>query len=687
MKIILIVLFWLISVGVGATDYFVSDSDGSDSDSGLTTALAWKTLSKVNASTFTAGDQILFKKGDIWYGSLIAPSSGTLANRITFGAYGTGENPVISGFTTVSAWSNLGGNIWESTDAVSALSTCNVVVINGVLTPLGRYPKVSETNKGYLTYTASSTTSLTCAALDGSNWVGAEVVIRTSNFTIDRREITSHVGGVISWTTPTGRTPENGFGFFIQADARALTVQNDWYFNPSTKKIRIYSTSEPTSVKVTTVEKLIDITRNYITVDGIDFQGANQYAITHNTADTPAKTYIIVQNCKASFVHLSAALLRGTYISYLNNTVENSNGNALNTSSSSGYITITGNTVSKIGVNPGQATVHGALSSGNYSNNVEISENNLDEIGFNGITFHGQNIDLKNNVINEYCKILDDGGGIYTYTGNEDPLVNVVIDGNVITEGIGAPEGTNLAFPAIAAGIYCDNESEDIVIKNNTIYRARKYGIHLNENNHIDIEDNTVFDTWETQSAKTASQLKVSYPYNQPDNIANININRNIFVSKLANQYTIDFYSYYDARIQLFGTANNNVYARPIDDNKTIYADQPSEWSGSKEAKTLTEWQTFSGQDANSTKSPQAVTSEDDLRFEYNATTSTKTVSLSIPMIDMRGVQYASSVTLQPFTSVVLLKDANPAPPVGTPVIQRSGNGKWQRSINGKYQQ
>jgi hypothetical protein len=38
---------------------------------------------------------------------------------MTFGAYGTGANPIITGFTTVSSWSNLGGNIWESTSAVS----------------------------------------------------------------------------------------------------------------------------------------------------------------------------------------------------------------------------------------------------------------------------------------------------------------------------------------------------------------------------------------------------------------------------------------------------------------------------------------------------------------------------------------------------------------------------------------
>ncbi len=46
--------------------YFVSDSDGDDSDTGLTEALAWKTESKVSGFSFSAGDIVKFKNGDTW---------------------------------------------------------------------------------------------------------------------------------------------------------------------------------------------------------------------------------------------------------------------------------------------------------------------------------------------------------------------------------------------------------------------------------------------------------------------------------------------------------------------------------------------------------------------------------------------------------------------------------------------
>src|SRR6185369_56254 len=61
----------------GATSYYVDATAGNDSNSGLSAGAAWKTIGKVNAATFAAGDQILFKRGEVWRESLVPPSSGT----------------------------------------------------------------------------------------------------------------------------------------------------------------------------------------------------------------------------------------------------------------------------------------------------------------------------------------------------------------------------------------------------------------------------------------------------------------------------------------------------------------------------------------------------------------------------------------------------------------------------------
>ncbi len=82
-----------------ATTYFVA-AGGSDSNSGTDTLHPWQTISKVNAAAFSAGDSILFNRGDVWYGtSLVVPSSGSSGSPITFGAYGSGANPIVKGST------------------------------------------------------------------------------------------------------------------------------------------------------------------------------------------------------------------------------------------------------------------------------------------------------------------------------------------------------------------------------------------------------------------------------------------------------------------------------------------------------------------------------------------------------------------------------------------------------------
>ena len=116
-----------ISVTVGAQDYAMIDitggtpvpvayyvsNTGSDSANGLTVDTPWQTISKVNGSSFSPGDSVLFKRGDTWRETLIVPSSGVSGNPITFGAYGSGNAPIINGAELLSGtWTNAGSNHW-----------------------------------------------------------------------------------------------------------------------------------------------------------------------------------------------------------------------------------------------------------------------------------------------------------------------------------------------------------------------------------------------------------------------------------------------------------------------------------------------------------------------------------------------------------------------------------------------
>lgn len=103
----------------GQTTYYVDQTNGSDTANGTTPALAWKTISEVNAHSFQPGDSILFKRGEIWKGEklTIEGISGAVNNPITFGAYGVGAKPIISAIVEhPHSWVVVDTNIWKATN-------------------------------------------------------------------------------------------------------------------------------------------------------------------------------------------------------------------------------------------------------------------------------------------------------------------------------------------------------------------------------------------------------------------------------------------------------------------------------------------------------------------------------------------------------------------------------------------
>ena len=78
------------------TTYFVSTS-GSDSNAGTSSSAPWRSLSKVNATTFQPGDTIRFEAGDSWTGQLWPKGSGADGAPIAIDSYGTGAKPKIAG--------------------------------------------------------------------------------------------------------------------------------------------------------------------------------------------------------------------------------------------------------------------------------------------------------------------------------------------------------------------------------------------------------------------------------------------------------------------------------------------------------------------------------------------------------------------------------------------------------------
>ncbi len=101
-------------------DYYVDATDGNDANTGLSPSAAWKTVAKVNSMTFNAGERVLFQRGEIWREKLTVSSSGTLAEPITFGAYGdVGEpKPTLDGLIELAPANGFTWSLYYSSGSV-----------------------------------------------------------------------------------------------------------------------------------------------------------------------------------------------------------------------------------------------------------------------------------------------------------------------------------------------------------------------------------------------------------------------------------------------------------------------------------------------------------------------------------------------------------------------------------------
>lgn len=645
LKLIFTILLFL-SINGYSTDYYVS-ATGNDAQAGTSEATAWQTIAKVNTQTLSAGDRVLFRRGDVFYGKLIVKNGGNSSNRIIYGSYGIGAKPVITGFTTVTNWTDLGSNIWESTSAVSTLSTCNLVSIGGENIPMGRYP-----NTGWLVYeTFSGMASITSSALSGGeDWTGAEVVIRKQHWVIDRGEVTSQSGTTINYTVPS--TTYNGkanYGFFIQDDARTLDAQNEWYYNPSTKKLKIYSTSNPGTVKLATIDTLVSIrNKNYITLDGLAIEGSNMTSI-----ELLSSANVTIQNCDINYSGndaISGNKNGGSSAANFvcsNNTIRNTNNNAVFINEEFSNPLITQNTITKTALIPG---VSGSGSNGAQgvaiqviAADAEISYNMIDSVGYNGIDFRRNNTLVQKNLVKNFCMVKSDGAGIYTWVGTgSTPFTGQQVLNNIVINGIGNGGGT-ADGELVAHGIYMDDATSGVEIAHNTVIKAAYSGLYIHNAKFINAHHNTLFDN-EQMQAYFAS-------FDASNTIDNCTFENNILVSKEASQEVMRLGSYTND-LTNFGTFDNNIYARPVSaaGSQIIYCST----SSGDVYRTLAQWKSFSSMDASSIESPKTVDESSKLAIAYNATNASGSQSLPYKYSDFEDAVYNGTITLPAYGSQVL---------------------------------
>lgn len=659
---------------VGATNYYFSSVSGNDSRTSAEAqdpSTPWKTLNKLNSffSSLKPGDGVYLKRGETFYGSIIIKQSGTTSAPIFIGAYGSGSRPVITSLVTLTGWVSKGGGIWESASNSSLSSTVNMMLLNGVEQEMGRYPNSDASNRGYLNFEShSGKTSITDNDLNTSiNWKGAELVTRPRHWILNRSLITGQSGKKISYTTDSPYEPYENYGYFIQNSIKTLDKVGEWYYDPSAKKLSVYfGSAGPSTVQVATTTNDLVSSSNFsnIVFDNLAVQGSNSSGFFINNGSN-----IHIQNCDIQFLGITGAIVHGhTGLHIENCNISNSNNNGIDMEYSVNNAVIKNNKILNT------ATIAGMIQNGEgtglaiYSNGdgADIEFNEIRNTGFIGITFYGSNVTIKNNLIDKFCYVKDDGGALYSHGGSNKPTNRKLLN-NIIMNGTGAGPGTDRPTKVSVNGIYMDADILNVEITGNTVTNCF-HGVFLQSTQGVVVKNNTFYDNSNQMSILRRAER------NAPRN--NTLTDNNCF-SKNKDQHSLYAMSS-ENDISSFGTFDYNYYVRPVDDKQTIFVSHVSGGKTINEEVDLATWQKRYGKDAHSKKSPMTIASNSAtsvnelIKLEYNATSVAKSIPLNGNFIDVTGKKYSVSTTLEPFTSLILIKTGGGTPNVA-PTVKITG--------------
>jgi len=642
MKKILILIFFIFSFCGWATNYYVSNS-GNDLTGNGTIATPYATLSKIQADVWlVAGDSVLLKRGDSFYGSFNLGQSGTVGNDIVISAYGTGAKPIITGFITLTTWTDEGGGIYSKT--IPLAGTTLMVSMDNVQQPMGRYP-----NTGWLYFEShSGVVSITDNQLPTSpNYTGAEAVIRRAYLCFDRNVITNHTAQTLTITdaNTVGDGLEDGYGYFIQNALDCLDSFGEWYYGGGKFYMYFGSVNPVTkTVKVSSVTNLFTFTEwmHDVTIDNINFIGSTERAINILNLNR-----ITVKNCDIDLSgKYGVEAYYSNYITIDSCNINRSNDLGILSSSYSNNVTVKNCTIDSTEILIGQGITNHQSGVGMnifQGNGNYIFQNTITNSSYDGISFGGDRTIVRKNFVNGFCINKTDGGGIYY--GNQDADSLMVIDSNIVINAFNGTEGMPIgSIPYASNGIYIDYGTVGgITIDHNTVANCEGSGIFYHASNHISATYNTVFNCNESFRLQETDAL--------PININNLVVSNNVFIAKGINQITFWSRLKTGGNYAAIGTFNNNVYARPINDVTSINA-FIDDWSGAEIS--LSAWKTLSGQDVASIKSPFGIKYESHLYFDYNASNISKTITLPNVYKSLDNVS-VTSYTLDPFESIVLL--------------------------------
>ena len=688
---------------LAGTTYYVSSSLGNDANNGLSEGKPFATISKVNELDLQPGDQVRFKCGDTWGAEqLVISVSGTEAAPIVFGSYpeGCANKPAFSGSLPVTGWVWDSGSIYRADLPVGVFPLgINQLFRNGQRLRLGRWPNLDAGNGGYTFVDSHSAGSnqITDNELPNVDWSGAIVHIKNIRWSMLDRQVASSSNHILTLNQGlscliSGWTTCAGWGYFINNHLSTLDQDGEWYYNPDSRRVYLYSSAgSPTDIEGSVIQEDAATLRHggimlsdgsataYVTIDNIEIKNWFNHGIgTPGGMSGDIYHDITVQNVTikdpdAAGVNLSSWLerpsngrkgLRGGYrMIFNNNIIDGANHFGI-----SGYFaesTFEGNTIENIalienlgksgmgcGITSDECTENGDglrirlydVRDSGYGNTLRY--NRFERTGYNGVDVFGPDTTLEKNFITQACYSKADCGGVRVFGSDNlsaTTVYNIHIVGNILVDIPGNVDGCHASRAAFGMGLYIDNYSRDVEVSGNTVISTTISGI-LYQRSTGQIVGNTVYNA--SYGTEFSGQVDLG------GSETSVTMTGNALYGLGESAWTLYAYN-----LSNLSTSDYNYLFHP-------YVDQHIAYGPSWTRLTFAGWQAFSGQDSHSKTNwfiqPEGEASR--ARIFYNPSRDPSTFDLgSRQYLDLDQNPVIGSLTLQPFTSRILV-DNGPAP-------------------------
>ncbi|MFZ6028739.1 MAG: hypothetical protein ACOYYS_13570 [Chloroflexota bacterium] len=684
-----------------AATYYVSSSDGKDSNDGLSEGKPFQTIARVNALDLQPGDRVRFRCGDTWRAEqLVVSKPGSESAPITFGSYPAGctEKPVLSGSLPIDGWSVHAGSIYKATLPAGDFPLgINQLFRDGERLTLGRWPNLNAPNGGYTFVDAHTAggSQIGDNELPAGDWTGAVIHLKNIRWSMLTRRVTASAGTTLTLNAGvscliSGWGSCTGWGYFVNNHPGTLDQDGEWYYDAASHVVYLFSTAGlPANVEGSVILEEAETLRHggvmlsdgsataYVVIEnlaiknwfnhGISTPGGMNGDIYHHLTVRD----VTIHDVDSAGVWLSSWLERppdgrkglrgGHHLAFENNLIDGANAFGI-----TGYFaqsTFTGNTIRNIalienlgksgmscGVTAGECTENGdglrirlynVLDSG-FGNTLR--NNRFEKTGYNAVDVFGPDTLLENNFITLACFSKADCGGVRVFGKNDldtTTVYNVRLLNNLIVDIPGNVDGCEASRKAFGMGIYIDHYSRNVEVGGNTVISTTITGI-LYQRSSGQIVDNTVY------NASTGSEYSAHISLGGDETRATLSGNRLFALNDEA-------WTLYARSLNNFVASDRNYLFHP-------YVQKHIAFGPSWTRYTFANWQAYSQRETNSKTNwyTQAAGETPRSRILYNETQSAKTVYLGARQyLDLDQNDVLASVTLAPFTSLILVDNGD----------------------------